>query len=287
MPTQAYDSGNSHSKIQFYIASFNLGAFDLEDTDTLILLADIISRFEIVALQNIPAEVADSAFNDLVDKINAYGHQYDYLADSIFQVDMPRFAYIYRTDIVYPVQWYTYSGNQLDEFYQAPFIARFEHNDGDFDVTLINYYENLKWAPDELDFLQKVINDVKENIPDESDIIALGPAYTDCERPASQESLKSLNQDDLICLINYGEAHNQLIESPTNPQIIIAAYSDALFWEEGELLRIEDTDAILNEALSSPASPPGFSGVIVVKADDETKNDTETKGFCFFKTASS
>jgi hypothetical protein len=264
------------------MASFDLGSFDLADSDTLIHLADIISRFEIVALQGIQPAIAESTMQELIEKTNAYGHPYEYLIDSIAEDTRSRFAYIYRTDIFYPVQWYSYFGTRIDESEQAPFIVRYESNDGDFDFTLINYKLNAEPTSPGIDSLSLLLNDVKEKFPDESDIIILGPTDTNCERATSDDPLLLLNQEDFICLVDDDKAEKKIDDTHANPQIIIAAYSDELFWEEGEKLLIEESSAVLNSQMGSTNDQPGFSSVIVVKAGDDKNNGSKTSGGCFF-----
>ena len=284
--SQPYNPDNLDPNIQFYIASIDLGSYDLADADTVILLADIVSRFEVVALQGIQPATAKSALQELIEKTNAYDHPYEYLIDSFTEDTTARYAYIYRTDIVYPVQWYSYSGTRIDKSDQAPLIVRFESNDGDFDFTLINYKVNVKPTSPGIDSLSLLVNDVKGKFPDESDIIILGPTDTNCERATSDDPLLWLNQEDFICLVDDDKAEREINGSHANPQIIIAAYSDELFWEEGEQLFIEESSAVLNSQVESTVDQPGFSNVIVVKAGDNQNNDSKTRGGCFFNSTS-
>lgn len=284
--SQAYESDNTGSNPQFYIASFNLGAFDLADSDDLDLIADIISRFEIVALQNIQSDTLWSALGELIEKTNAYGHPYDYLIDSNFMHVAPGLAYVYRMDVVYPVQWYTFTGFLNEGIEHAAFIVRFEHNDGHTDFTLINHQTNSEIALLGADFLPVVFNDVKENFPDELDIIFLGPTDMDCKLDGPDSSFDGIDDENFICLIDYSQRHNQRTISSVAPQIIIAAYSEELYWEEGYILEIAESNAVGDTQAFSLVDQPGFSGLIVVNTTNQTSDGSNTKGFCFFNAAS-
>ena len=95
-----------------------------------------------------------------------------------------------------------------------------------------------------------------------------------------------LSQEDFICLVDDDNAEKEINDTHANPQIIIAAYSDELFWEEGEKLFIEESSAVLNSQVESTVDQPGFSNVIVVKAGDDKNNDSKTRGGCFFNSTS-
>jgi hypothetical protein len=268
---------------QYYIATLDIESYDLADQDALILLADVISRFEIIAIQNVQPGTAESALQDLIEFIDVHGHRYDFIIDSFISDAKPRLAYIYRTDIVYPVQWYSNSGSWISKPEQDPFVVRFENNDGEFDFTLINYNGYQEPRSSSYDSLSLLVNDVKENFTDELDIIILGPTGADCGRPSPGDALLLLNNENYICLVDHHNSEDESNGTPPYPQIIIASYSEDLFWEEGEMLAIEETSAYENLQAGTLIDQPGFSGVIVVKSGDEVNNDSKSKGSCFFK----
>jgi hypothetical protein len=282
--SQIYNSDHPGSHFQLYVASFNIETFDLADPDTLVLLADIISRFEIVALQNIPTIAIEFALDKLVQETHSYGHPYDFLIDSNHSHSPSGYAYVYRTDVLYPVQWYTFSGPNRNEFENTAFIARFEHDDGKYDITLTNYLIDNDHTSIEGDFLQAVFNDIKEKFPEELDIIFLGPTDSSCQLSSFDHSGDGSILKDFLCLIDYEQISydNMNMVASVAPQIIIAAYSEALYWEEGDILRIEESNSIGNKQPISIDNQPGFSGLIVVNTANETNQGSKTKGFCFF-----
>ena len=49
--SQEYDTGVTNSQNRFIVASYHPGSVDFKNPDTISAIADILSRFEIVALQ--------------------------------------------------------------------------------------------------------------------------------------------------------------------------------------------------------------------------------------------
>ena len=279
---QNNDSDQSRSIFQLYIASFNIETFDLTNPDTLALLADIISRFEIVALQNIPSETIGSALVNLIEETETYGHPYDFIIDTNHVHRPPGYAYVYRTDVLYPIQWYTISAPHNKDYANTAFIARFEHNDGEYDITFTNYQGNDPLRSNDDEFLQAVYNDIKEKFPDELDIIFLGHTNSDCHLSSFDSSIYGLNHPDFLCLIEPKQLRQEEMPASFAPQIIIASYSDDLYWEEGDILSIRESNATGNTQPFSVANQPGFTGIIFVNTVDETNQGSKSKGFCFF-----
>ena len=279
---QIYDSEQSHSNFQLYIASFNIETFDLTNPDTLALLADIISRFEIVALQNIPSETIESDLVNLIEETKIYGHPYDFLIDTEHMHRPIGYAFVYRSDVLYPIQWYTFSASNNNDNVNTAFITRFEHNDGEYDITLTNYLSNDPLTSNDDEFLQIVHNDIKENIPDELDIIFLSHTNSDCYLSTGDSSIDGFNHPDFLCLIDLNQLSIEEKPASFAPQIIIASYSDDLYWEEGDILSIRESNATGNTQPFSIANQPGFTGIIVVNTANETNQGSKSKGFCFF-----
>ena len=282
VPLQDYDSNQYGTESQLYIASFNIETFDLTYPETLVLLADIISRFEIVALQYLPTDTIVYALDNLIEETRAYGHPYDYLIDTNHVHPSPGYAYVYRTDVLYPTQWYTFSASNNNNYVNTAFIARFEHNSGEYDITFTNYRSNDTFTSNDDEFLQVVYNDINEKIPDELDIIFLGHTNSDCHLSSVDSSIDGFNHPDFLCLIDLRQLRQEEIPASFTPQIIIASYSDDLYWEEGNILSIRESNATGNTQPFSIANQPGFTGIIVVNTVNETNQGSKSKGFCFF-----
>jgi hypothetical protein len=289
--SQEYDAGVTNSQNRFIIASYHPGSADITEPDTIRAIADILSRFEIVALQCIRDENADAALHELVGEMNRYGHQYDYLLGPIVEDTPTRYAFVYRTDIMYPVQWYTYDDAKEQDFLWEPFVARFKMDDDMFDVTIVNYYTESASRPREIDFLPLVINDAKKRFPDETDVIVLCSAKTDYNTLIVSDPFKVLEQEDYILLLDAETTHSNGADVPVEPQIIIAASSEKMYWEDAGLVAIDaesstgqDTGAVLS------TNQAGFSSVIIVNDEPEDTEDkkegSSSKAFCFFGTTS-
>ena len=289
--SQEYDTGVTNSRNRFIIANYHIGSVDLTDPDTIRAIADILSRFEIVALQGVRDEIADSALYELVEELNRYGHQYDYLLGPIVEEALTRYAFVYRADIMSPVHWYSYDDSKEHVFLWEPFVARFKIDEGTFDFTLVNFYTEPESRPQEIDFLPHVVDDVRERFPDETDIIILCSAKTDYNPPIVGDSFKALEQKDYILLLDAETTHSNGADDPVDPQIIIAASSEEMYWEDAGLFAVaaesstgQDTGAVLS------ANQPGFSSIIIVNNEPEDTEDkkqgSSSKAFCFFGTTS-
>jgi hypothetical protein len=249
-----------------------------------------LSRFEILALQGVRDENADTVLYELVEELNRYGHQYDYLLGPVDEKALTRYAFVYRADIIYPVQWYSYDDAKEHDFIWEPFVARFKMDDGTFDFTLVNFYTEPELMPQEIDRLPHVVDDVKQRFTDETDIIILCSAKIDYTPPDVSDPFKALEQNDYILLLDAGTAHSNGADDPVDPQIIIAASSEEMDWEDAGLLAIDasntgqDTGAVLS------TNQPGFSSIIIVNnepADTEGQREgSSSKAFCFFGTTS-
>ena len=289
--SQEYDAGVTNSQNRFVIASYHPGPADITEPDTIRAIADILSRFEIVALQCIRDENADAVLYELVGEMNRYGHQYDYLLGPVVEDTLTPYAFVYRTDIMYPVQWYSYDDSKEHDFIWEPFVARFKMDGGTFDVTLVNYHTEPASWPREIDLLPLVIDDVKEKFPDETDVIVLCSAKTDYNTLIVSDPFKVLEQKDYILLLDAETTHSNGADGPVGPQIIIAANSEEMYWEDAGLVAIDaasstgqDTGAVLSN------NQAGFSSVIVVndvpEDTEDKKEGSSSKAFCFFGTTS-
>jgi hypothetical protein len=287
--SREHDAGVTNSRNRFVIASYHPGSADITEPDTIRAIADILSRFEIVALQCIRDENADAALYEMVGEMNRYGHQYDYLLGPVVEDSLTRYAFVYRADILYPVQWYSYDDSMEHNFMWEPFVARFMMDDNTFDVTLVNYYTEPASRPREIDFLPRVVDDVKERFPDETDIIVLCSAKTDYYSLSFSDPFKSLEQEDYFLLLDAETNHPNGADNPVDLQIIIAANSEKMYWEDAGLVAIDaetstgqDTGTVLS------TNQAGFSSVIIVNDAPEDTEDkkqrSSSKAFCFFGT---
>jgi hypothetical protein len=290
--SQEFDSVASNAQKRFTIASYNLGSANLKDPETLRKIADNISRFETTALQCVRDVNAEADLYELVAEMNRQsGQQYEYVLGPSIGAVPSRYAFIYRTDIMYPVQWYSYDDSSEDDFSWEPFAVRFEIDGDAFDFTLINYYTEPESRPMEIDLLSLVIDDVKARFPDEADIIILCSAKTDDNTNPVSDPFRSLEQRNYILLLDAMTSRTNDLDVHIDPQIIIAASSEEMFWEDVGLLAIEaESSTRDNTGTNLSTSQPGFSTFIVVNSEPEDTDDknegSKSKAGCFFSTAS-
>jgi hypothetical protein len=287
--SRQYDAAITNPQNRFIIASCHLGSADLTDPETIGAIADIMSRFEIVALQYAQDANAVFAVEELVAELNRYGLPYEYLLDPMAGADQTRYAFVYRADIILPVEWYSYHDSSTDDFHREPLIAKFSADYGKFDFILVNYSVEADSGTEETDLLQNVVTDVKERYPNETDIIILCSAKT-YHNPDYSDPFQSLDQKNYIPLLNTATAHDDGADDPFYPQIIIADSSEEMLWEDAGVLAIDSESGTEPDAgtLISTSSA-GFSTIIIVNDAPQEKyweEGSSSKAFCFFGTSS-
>ena len=274
---------------RFSIASFNLQSFRLSDTVDIELLADFISRFEIAAVQNIDgAGSATALLDDILSAVNAFGNDYDYLIGPSVGDTNTHYAFIYRSDMAVPVQWSTFTGSGTSDFRWPPFITRFQLGGDGFDITLANILVESDSRTLGIELLPVLVDSIKKAFPDETDIILLGDMDTGCQDPETEGSFDSLEQENYIDLIPADTAANTDPVNCSRARIIVASYSDELFWEKSGILRIDgEADSALQRSAGESNSAPGYTALAVVGDDDDPETEgSQTGGFCFFKASS-
>jgi len=121
--------------------------------------------------------------------------------------------------------------------------------------------------------------------------LVLCSANTDDNSLIVSDPFKSLEQKGYVLLLDAETTHSNGADGPLNPQIIIAASSEEMYWEDAGLFTIDaessegqDTGAVLS------ANQLGFSSIIIVNnAPEDTedkKQGSSSKAFCFFGTTS-
>ena len=182
------------------IATFNIKTFGPKKAgkaDVMAVLADIVRKYDIVAVQ----EMKDR--NRRVPKlflkaINAGGLTYGVLASerSGLQEDDKHlreiYAYYYRTstiDVLDKGALYDDSGR--DHFQREPFVARFVAKSGNFTFAMINVHTPPARAVEEIGTLHHVVEWSRKRYPDEDDFIVLGDFNAGCTY-ANEDELRGL-----------------------------------------------------------------------------------------------
>jgi hypothetical protein len=77
--SQEFDSKPANGQKRFTIASCNLRKADLSDPNAIKTTAEMISSFDVVALQCLQSDKAETDMLCLVEELNRNGHQFGYL----------------------------------------------------------------------------------------------------------------------------------------------------------------------------------------------------------------
>jgi len=217
------------------IASFNIMRFTKkkseEELELMQILANIISRFDIVTIQEI-IDKSGNAVENLKNMINDLGTNYDYimgppLGNTSYKEE---YAYMYRTDTITVTKRYTFGDIPYNIFEREPFVAKFSANNGKFDFVLINIHtkpdEDEDKTAEEIASLLSVIEDARTEFADESDFIILGDLNADCDYFDEYSLSSPLKDDEYNWLITNGMDTNLASSRCTYDRIIITSDSE-------------------------------------------------------------
>lgn len=159
------------------IASFNLRVFGQSKAEkevVLITIADIIKKYDIVAIQEI-RDKEEKAIIKLLSVVNGAGNDYALVVGTRLgrTNSKEQYAFFYRTSFVEmlgePETW----EDAQDQFEREPFLIMFKSKSGTFDFVLINIHTKPEDAAKEIALLPSVMQ-YGENYFEESDILCLG-----------------------------------------------------------------------------------------------------------------
>lgn len=170
------------------IATFNiqvLGVQKASHIEVMAPLAEILRRFDVVAIQEIRATDQD-VLPRLVDQVNSAGVTYDYvIGPRVGRGDqLEQLAFIFDTARVEVDRPQLYSINDPDDLLRRePFVASFRalgpQPDSAFTFTLINVHSDPDEAAEEAAVLDDVYRSVRDDGRLEDDIILLGDLNLD------------------------------------------------------------------------------------------------------------
>ncbi len=170
------------------VASFNIQVFGVSKMgkpEVVDVLAQVIRRFDIVAIQEVRA-ADQSVVPRFVEQINATGRQYAHVLGPRLgrTSSKEQYAYIYDTQSIELVPGSVYTVPDPSDFlHREPLVARFQvrstGREQGFSCTLINIHTDPDETDIELDALDDVYLTVRNNAPDEDDVILLGDLNVD------------------------------------------------------------------------------------------------------------
>jgi hypothetical protein len=161
---------------------------------------------------------------------------------------------LYRANVVKPLDYYTYPDNS-DIFHREPFIAKFKTKTGNYEFVLITIHTDPDDATNEINSLDKVINDAKAHFPDEDDFIVLGDLNADCDYYNENDNSSAIRSDKYKWLIpNSADTNLSTSKDCTYDRIIVTANTEKedFAGEEG-IFRFDDYYG-LNETMAKKIS---------------------------------
>lgn len=195
------------------VATFNIDHFDQaksQSPDILASLARIISKFDVVALQDIRAR-EQNVITRLVDQINRGGRQFDYvLGPRVGRFDdKEQFAFVFNRTSVDIDRFELYTVKDPDDLLRSePFVAWFRARGPEpseaFTFSLVNMHVDPREAARETALLRAIFQSVRNDRRGEDDVILLGDFQT--------------NVDNLQTAAQMPSAVFTVAESATNPQ---------------------------------------------------------------------
>jgi len=170
------------------VASFNIQVFGtskLAKPDVMAVLAKVIRRFDVVAIQEIRS-VDDSVIPRFIQMINADGSKYHFVIGPRLgrTNSKEQYAYLYDTNRleVDPASVFTYP-DPSDRLHRTPLAARFRvrgiPSEKAFSFYLVNIHTDPDETTTELNALGEVFLGMQRNTLGEDDIIVLGDLNVD------------------------------------------------------------------------------------------------------------
>ena len=170
------------------VASFNIQVFGeskLAKPDVMRVLAEIVRKFDVVAVQEIRA-INQSVLPTFVDMINSTGRRYDYLIGPRLgrSSSKEQYAFIYDTNSIETDRSALYTvDDRHDLMHREPLVGSFRAKGAPpataFTFTLINIHTDPDEVRRELDVLDDVYRAVRDDGRGEDDIVLLGDLNAD------------------------------------------------------------------------------------------------------------
>jgi deoxyribonuclease-1-like protein len=174
---------NADTREDVRIASLNLETLEsttLDNPSAVLILTEIIHRFDVVAVQGLSADQASLAQN-LTDRLNQQGRKYHCLLGPPVGRKSPqrRFAYLFDEATVEIDHTQSYTIRDPDDLLAHPplvawFRTRGPSSDRAFTFTLVNVDVDAQHVSDEIAALQDAFFSVRDDGRGEDDVIMLG-----------------------------------------------------------------------------------------------------------------
>jgi deoxyribonuclease-1-like protein len=187
-PTTSISAASARNTGTVRVATFNIQVYGVSKAgkpEVMRILADVVRRFDVVAIQEIRA-IDQTVLPQLVELANADGRAYDFVLGPRLgrTSSKEQYAYVYDTARleVEPDSVYTIP-DRNDRLHRAPLVARFRTRSPsrgrEFTFTLVNVHTDPDEVRDEVDLLDEVIRFVRRSDDREDDVILLGDLNAD------------------------------------------------------------------------------------------------------------
>lgn len=225
------------------IANFNIQVFGrtkAKKAEVMEILAGTISRFDIVAVQEI-RDKTGSAVKDLEVAVDNLGENYDFVIGPRLgrTSSKEQYAYFYKVSTIAFEGSYTYDDSANDVFHREPFIAKFKAKNGNFDFILITIHTDPDHANSEIKALHSTATDAKNYFSDEPDIIILGDLNADCSYFDENETDYPLRSSEYRWLIENDMDTNVAKSSCAYDRIIITTALNQDYVGVSEVFRFD------------------------------------------------
>lgn len=247
------DKCSDESKLEsIKIAAFNIEIFGQSKTsnaEVMKILIDIVSRFDLVLIQEIrdSEEKTADIFLELINKKFDFA-KFAYTKSSRLGTTKNKESYAYFYDTcqveLLPGTNYVYIENGDVSFEREPYIATFKS--GNFDFTLVGIHTKPKKAKQEINSLAKVVADIQNDGISDDDIIVLGDLNADGDYFNENDETNALKSSKFFWLIS-NDIDTMVASNNTYDRIIILyptineyVNSSASVFDFGEEFEISD-----------------------------------------------
>ena len=226
------------------IASFNIQVFGRSKSakvEVMEVLADIISQFDIVAIQEI-RDKTGKAIKDLEVAVDSLGENYDFILGPRLgrSNSKEQYAYFYRVSTIRAGESYTYIETGDDIIHREPLIAKFFSKKADFDFVLITSHVDPDDVVLELQVFPSIVADAKNHFGGETEIMILGDLNADCSYFDEDMNIELRNNQNYAWLITNDMDTNVAGASCAYDRIIVTSAMNSKFTGEAGVLRFDE-----------------------------------------------
>jgi deoxyribonuclease-1-like protein len=230
------------------IATFNIQIFGKakrEKDDVVKILEEIVKNFDVVAIQEV-RDITETTIPYFVERLNSSGKKFNYVISERLgrSQGKEQYAFIYNTNSV-KFKGFSYVYKDInDVFEREPFTAEFES--GKFTYALTNVHTKPDDATNEIGFLVDVIDDAKNKIAPNKDVIVLGDFNAD-EEYFSEATTTGLRDLKYIWLITDDFDTTVSSSRRTYDRIVITEPTKEDFTGKCDIVRFDDIFGLMKK----------------------------------------